>query len=172
MASLVLDAGSLAALLTAVGPPAFTRASCLVAETEVVVRLHGLETGATLFGRALGRIDAEIRLRGRRIDEQRLELCWEPGAVAGVPAAAMRLIAIDALVQPLLRRLLARLGLGAAVESQGRSLTLQLDRIPDPRGIMLALRCQRFELPEGEGQALAIDFRIGGDPPSERPRTD
>src|SRR5580658_1341977 len=118
MAELVLDPRSLAALLTATGPPAFTSAGCTVAGQRLVVRIAGLETGVTLLGRALGRIDAEILLQGRRADDRQLDLTWEPGAVAGVPAMAMRMIAIDAMVQPLLRRLLSRLGLEAAVESQ------------------------------------------------------
>ncbi len=162
MASLLLDAESLSALLTAAGPPAFTTASCSIDEHQLLVRIKGLTTGMTLFGRDLGRIDAEFRITGKRIDDQRLAFDWEPGAIGGIPAGMVRFIDIDALVQPLLRRLLAGIGVEAAVVSSGRSIEVDLGRLPDARGVVAMLRCQRFDLPAARGQAVSIGYTLGG----------
>lgn len=160
MATLTLDAESLATLLTTFGPPHLVQAQVAVTDEWLVLQLEGVQTGIAVLGKKLGRVDAEVRLQGRRVDDQLLALTWQLGRIAGIPGPMVRLLAPDALLEPLLRRLLSRIGLEGAVTVDGRQAEIRLDRLPDSRAIARLVRCQRFDLPGPRGQALSASFTV------------
>jgi hypothetical protein len=160
MATFALDADSLGHLLTAIGPPAFESASCEVDGERLVAHLRGVKSGLTLFGRAIGAVSAEVSVRARRVSDRAVELSWELGPVAGIPAALVRSVAHSKLIQPVLNRILARWSVAGAVELHESSAVIHLDRLPGRGGIMTLVRCDRFAIPGAKAQAVAGTFRI------------
>ncbi len=166
MANFTLDASSLSNLLTALGPPAFRGAECTVTDS-LVVRLTGIRTGITFLGRALGHVDAELAVRARRLGPHAIELTWELGDVAGLPGSLVRTMARTGFVQPLLRKLLAKLRLAAATDVDDHAITIHLDRLPSGRGaVMPLLRCTSFAIPGRRGQAVTGAFVVEASAPS------
>lgn len=163
MATLSLDAGSLSHLLGALGPPAFTAARCEVDGDALAVCLEGVRSGVSFLGRQLGPIDAELRLTARRLGVRRIELAWQLGPVGGLSGGLLRAASGAGLVQPLIRRLLDRLGLEGAVELAGDTAIVHLDRLPARNGVMRLVRCERFDVPGAKGQALACSFTLEED---------
>ena len=167
MATVTLDPESLSRLLTSVGPPAFTAATCTVTTEHVVVAIHGLQSGFKIFGRPIGSIDAEIHLRAHRVTEHSVRIDWELGPLSGIPGPILRMLTSGSMVQGVIRKLLARWGVDGAVEVDATGALVHLERLPwTKHGILSRLQCQRFDVPAGRGQALSAAFTL-----SEAPAT-
>jgi hypothetical protein len=128
-----------------------------------------VETEQELLGKPLPRVDVELELSARRLDDGRVSVAWSVVGVASLPSFIVRMLPLESVTRGALKGLVEKAGLADAVELGADSLVVDLTRIalgPLGKGW---LACDALQVPDGE-RALGAKIRIA--PPSGAPVPD
>lgn len=161
-----VDAETLGALLSAVAAPRVQEIRC-VREEVLVLQVDGVDVGIQILGKDLPRLGVTLAISAQAPSEVLLDVRLEVREVAGLGAAAARLLPRSLLVRKLVETISKRLRLEGGVEvREDGSLRIALDQLRSSKLPGLTrLRCERCEVPAPDGLAVAVAFRME-DPPA------